>query len=130
VDPGFVEAFQRGKVARPIPEAFSRVIVRESLKLPTRVWRAALRGQIDCDLSPELGRIAAPTLLVHGDWDAAVPRAMQDALAAAIPAARLEVLRGVGDAPHWEEPQRLASEIARFAQALAGWGKGQPRRAA
>lgn len=130
VDPGFAEAFLRGMVARPVPEAFSRMVVREGLKLPARVWRAALRGQMDCDLSPELERVAAPTLLVHGDRDAIVPRATQDALAAAIPPARLEVLGGVGHAPHWEEPERVAAGIARFAQALAGWAGGQPRRAA
>jgi pimeloyl-ACP methyl ester carboxylesterase len=130
VDPGFAEEFQRGTVARPVPEAFLRMVVRESLKLPARVWRAALRGQMDCDLSPELGRIAAPTLLLYGDRDAIVPRAMQDALAAAIPAVRLAVLSGVGHAPHWEEPQRVAAEIARFALALVGSGNARSRRAA
>jgi len=123
VPPAFVEEFQRSTVARPVPDEFMALIVRESLKLPARVWKAVCRGQMDTDLLPELGWVSAPTLLLWGDRDAIIPRSMQDALVAAIPKARLTVLPGTGHTPHWEEPQRVAREIADFAHAVTRRGR-------
>lgn len=50
---------------------------------------AALR---DADLSPEVGRIAAPTLVIGGQDDVSTPVAQARALAAAIAGARLAIL--------------------------------------
>jgi pimeloyl-ACP methyl ester carboxylesterase len=114
VDPDFAEAFQRSTVARPVPESFLRTAVQESLRVPARVWRAALKAQMDADLGPDLGRIAAPALLVWGDADGIVPPAERSALAAAVPAARTTIYAGTGHAPHWEEPERVAADLAAF----------------
>jgi non-heme chloroperoxidase len=118
VDPDFVEAFQRSTVARPIPAGFLDEVVQESLKVPAAVWRAALRGMMETDLVADLRRVTTPTLLLWGDRDAIVPRDEQDLLATSIPAARLVVFTGTGHAPHWEEPARVAAEIAAFAGTL------------
>ena len=118
VDPGFVEEFQRGTMARPVPEAFLRMVVQESLKVPARVWRAALQGQIGTGPGPELGRIAAPALLIWGDRDEIIPSAERASLAALVPGARVEVHEGSGHAPHWEEPARVAAALAAFAAGL------------
>jgi pimeloyl-ACP methyl ester carboxylesterase len=120
VDPSFVRAFQESMLARPVPAAFLDVFVSESLKVPARVWRAALEGQMEDDATPELGRVAAPTLILWGDKDAIAPREDQEALVAAIPDARLEVYAGAGHAPHWEEPVRVAADLASFAAGLVG----------
>jgi non-heme chloroperoxidase len=112
VAPDFVRAFQESTLARPVPAAFLDMVVRESLKLPARIWRAALAGQMAADTGTDLARIAVPTLLLWGDRDAVVPHAMQQALLRGIPGARLKVLPGAGHAPHWEDPVGVAAEIA------------------
>jgi len=122
VDPVLVRDFQRSTLARPVPEHVLETAVRESLKVPARVWRDALRGQMETDLSPDLGRITVPTLLIWGDQDAILSREEQEALAAAIPQARLQVHPGAGHAPHWEEPARMAAQLVAFAQDLARGG--------
>ena len=44
--------------------------VRESLKVPARVWRATFGSFLEDDFSGELGRIKTPVLIVWGDKDA------------------------------------------------------------
>jgi pimeloyl-ACP methyl ester carboxylesterase len=118
VDPSFVREFQMSTLAQPVSRAFLDTIVRESLKLPARVWRAALKGLLEADFSRDLGRIEAPTLIVWGDQDALFPRSDQDTLAAAIPGSRLVVYPGAGHALHWENPRRFAADLTAFTESL------------
>jgi pimeloyl-ACP methyl ester carboxylesterase len=120
VDEGFIRGFQEGTLARPAAPGFVDALVSESRKVPAQVWREVWAGVRDADLTAELGRIAAPTLLVWGDRDRLCTRAMQDALVAAIPGARLSVYPGAGHSPHWEDPARFASELAGLCRGLAG----------
>jgi pimeloyl-ACP methyl ester carboxylesterase len=62
----------------------------------------------------ELSMIAAPTLLVWGNADVLVTRAMQDQLASTIPNAELAVYEGIGHTPRWEQPDRFAEDVTRF----------------
>jgi pimeloyl-ACP methyl ester carboxylesterase len=119
VDPGFVREFQEGTLARPVPPAFLDMVVRESLKLPARVWRAAFEGFLEDDTAGELARIAAPTLIAWGARDAFCSRRDQEALLAAIAGSRLVVYEGAGHALHWEEPERFARDVVDFARELA-----------
>lgn len=48
------------------------------------------------DLSDRLGEIEVPTLVIHGEEDAAIPLERARRLAAGIPRARLEILPGAG----------------------------------
>ena len=118
IDPGFVREFQMSTLAQPVPRAFFDTVVRESLKLPARVWRAALKGLMEADFSRDLGRINAPTLIVWGDQDVLFLRSDQEALAAAIPGSRLIVYPGAGHALHWEDPRRFAADLADFTESL------------
>jgi non-heme chloroperoxidase len=119
IDPDFVAEFQRSTLARPVPQTFLDTVVEESLKVPARVWRAALQGMFMADHSGELQKIRAPTLIVWGDRDEFFSRHDQDALAAAIAGSQLVVYPGAGHAPHWEEPERLAADLAAFAERVA-----------
>jgi pimeloyl-ACP methyl ester carboxylesterase len=119
VDPGFVLEFQQSTLAQPIDHEFLELVVAESRKLPARVWRAALVGQLEGDVAAELGRIAAPTLLAWGDQDGIATRDEQRGLVAAIPGARLVTYRGAGHGLHWEVPARVAADLANFAAELA-----------
>jgi pimeloyl-ACP methyl ester carboxylesterase len=78
------------------------------------VWHqtfAALLEYFDLD---ELDRIEAPTLLLWGDADDLVSRAMQDELEARLADATLVVYPGIGHSPHWEDPTRVAADVAAF----------------
>lgn len=114
IDPSLAQEFQQGTLARPIAPGQFELFVRESLKVPARVWRGALEGMLDDDLTAELGQVVAPTLCLWGDRDAFARRVDQDQLLAAIAGARLHVHEGAGHALHWEEPERFAAD-------LAGW---------
>jgi pimeloyl-ACP methyl ester carboxylesterase len=118
VDPDFVREFQESTLAQPVPPEFLEIVVRESLKLPARVWRAALlEGLLEADFSGELAKIQVPTLIFWGDQDA-LTRNGQEALKAAIAGSRLVVYAGAGHGLHWEEPERFAAELTAFVESL------------
>jgi len=124
IAPGFAREFQQSTLARPVPPAFLDTVVRESLKVPARVWRAAFEGFFEDDFAAELGAIAAPTLVLWGDRDGLARRADQEVLVAGIAGSRLEIYEGTGHALHWEEPERFAAELTAFVEALAGRDAG------
>jgi non-heme chloroperoxidase len=113
----FVREFQAGAAYVPLPEAFVEGLVAESRKLPARVWRDAADGVVAFDDAADLGRIAAPTLLVWGDRDGLLPPQEQQRLAAAIPGARSQVYPETGHSPHWEHPERFAADLDAFLRA-------------
>jgi pimeloyl-ACP methyl ester carboxylesterase len=74
-------------------------------------WRSAYRAELPhvpdwfvvdrTDLTAELSRIRAPTLILHGDADDICPAAVARLLYERIPNARIQVLAGAGhDAAH------------------------------
>jgi non-heme chloroperoxidase len=80
------------------------------------VWRDAADGVVAFDDAADLGRIAAPTLLVWGDRDGLLPPQEQQRLAAAIPGARSQLYPETGHSPHWEHPERFAADLDAFMQ--------------
>lgn len=119
IDEGFVRAFQAGTLARVPAPGLLEMVVDESLRVPARVWRAALEGLLQADHSADLRRIERPTLVLWGDRDDLFQRYDQNALLAAIPHAQLLVYEGCGHGLHWEEPERFARNVAAFAEAVA-----------
>ena len=65
----------------------------------------------DTDLTPDLPRISAPTLILVGDSDVTTPPEMARRLADAIPNAHLRQVRDAGHVPAIEQPQALAELI-------------------
>ncbi|HYC46634.1 MAG TPA: alpha/beta fold hydrolase, partial [Burkholderiales bacterium] len=49
IDPAFVRAFQQSTLAQPVPAPFFETVVRESLRAPARVWKAALAPFLTLD---------------------------------------------------------------------------------
>jgi pimeloyl-ACP methyl ester carboxylesterase len=115
IDPEFAREFQVATLAKPVEPAFLDMVVAESLKMPIRVWRAALSGMVEANHSGLLERIASPTLMAWGERDEFVPREERDDLAVQMAGARVLVYAGTGHALHWEEPARFASDLADFA---------------
>lgn len=118
IDPQFVKDMQSGTLAKPIPDDFFQMLVEEAMKVPARVWRNVFQHLLEHDLSDEVGKIHAPTLIVWGDQDAVLSRTDQDALVEGIGGSRLLVYEGAGHSPHWEDPDRFASDLATFVETL------------
>jgi non-heme chloroperoxidase len=114
VDPDFVREFQESTATQPVPVEFMEAVIAESRKVPARVWQATLKGLLDAEAPTETGTITAPTLILWGDRDTLCTRRDQEALVAAISGARLVVFQGTGHAVHWEQPERVAAELAAF----------------
>lgn len=111
----FARDFQASTAHRPLPADFFAQIVDESLKLPPRLWRLAFDALLEYDDARQLEHIEAPTLLLWGDRDALFSRVDQDRLMEALPAARLQVYADTGHCPNWEQPERVAADIASLA---------------
>jgi pimeloyl-ACP methyl ester carboxylesterase len=114
IDRDLVQGFQRSTFLKPPPDEFVDGVLADSLKVPARVWREAFANLLDEDHTPELSRIAAPTLLVWGEADSIVGRSLQDTLLSGIRGAELLAYQGVGHSPHWEEPRRFAADLVSF----------------
>jgi proline iminopeptidase len=65
------------------------------------------------DLLPALAQLSVPTLVLHGDRDL-IPLACAEHIAAAIPGARLEVLKDTGHFPYMERPGEVREAIDEF----------------
>jgi non-heme chloroperoxidase len=112
----FAREFQSGTIHLPLPPEFFERLLSESVKLPARLWRATFAGLLSFDDARELGRIAAPTLLLSGDHDALFSRGEQERLVQAIPNARLRVYPDTGHCPNWERPELVAADLIAFIQ--------------
>lgn len=119
IDPAFVRQFLVASFTQAPPEAVLDAMVRESLKVPARVWQAVVDDFRVDDVSAELDMIAVPALVVWGDQDATCPRPEQEALATTMVDARLVVYHGAGHALHWEHPARFATDLAAFVEQLS-----------
>lgn len=118
VDPAFIREFQESTFARPVASDFLELVISESAKLPARVWKAVSDGFLTTNLAAELPKLTAPALVIWGDQDPYVDRSEQELIASTAPNARLEVYAGAGHAVHWEEPARVATDIAAFVESI------------
>lgn len=110
----FALEFQKSTIHVPVPAEFLDRVVGETLKLPARVWRAALDGVLDANDEADLKRIVSPTLVMWGDRDEYFAREQQDRLVGAIPGAELLVYPDTGHDLHWERPESVAYDLAAF----------------
>jgi 3-oxoadipate enol-lactonase len=77
--------------------------------------KKAIYGVIERSaIHDELGRIGAPTLVAVGADDVATTRDKSEAIAAAIPGSRLEIIPDAGHSSSIEQPQLVADLIEGF----------------
>jgi 3-oxoadipate enol-lactonase len=136
VAPSFLPAFD-GRAARDggpaAGELFLRTVLgHEAFDRMPRVFQAqatAKFAEIRADTVAllayrpryaELAAVTTPLLLVGGERSAPSFRATLDALHAALPAARLEILSGAGHMLHAEAPRRFHALVTAFAAPLIG----------
>lgn len=110
----FVREFTGGTYHRPPPNEFLEVMLDENLKVPARVWRETFAAILDYDDSRDLATLHTPTLIIWGDRDPIIDRDMTDTLARSLPSSKLLVYEGIGHTPHWEDPDRFATDLASF----------------
>lgn len=125
IDTAFAHAFQASTLARPIDAAFFAQVVGDSCAVPARIWRALFDGFREADFAAELGRIAAPTLVIAGARDAICRLDDQRALAERLPRARLHVMPEAGHAMHWEDPAAVAAALTDFLRLSARASAGE-----
>jgi 3-oxoadipate enol-lactonase len=77
-------------------------------------WQSQAAAGAGHDALGRIGRITAPTLIVHGTEDAVVDPRNARLLADRIPGARIELLPGCGHLPFWEQPERFTALIREF----------------
>ena len=96
---------------RDLLERVRRIILRQ--KVETIVAElAAMRDRPDS--RPALASIAVPTLVVVGDQDALTPPTDSEAMAAAVPGARLVTIAGAAHLTPMERPGAVAAALRDF----------------
>ena len=108
----FARDFQSSTAYRPLPPEFFDRLIEESLKLPPRLWRVLIDRLVEYDDTTKLSHIEVPTHLIWGDKDALFSRAEQDRFMTALPSAHLTIYEETGHCPNWEQPERVAADIA------------------
>lgn len=116
IDPAFARSFVADTSTDELAPAMVDQLVSDLLQVPARVWKEMFADLSAYDDVDQLDRITAPTLLIWGDADGLVWRAMQSTLVARIRDAELLVYPGVGHTPRWENPSRFAEDIAAFVE--------------
>jgi 3-oxoadipate enol-lactonase len=98
------------------PEALVARIVahRERAAQDSAAWRAQAAAAQAFDAFARLPRIAAPTLVVHGEADAVVDVRNAGLLAERIPHARAVTLPDAGHLLFWEQPERFVALVSAF----------------
>jgi pimeloyl-ACP methyl ester carboxylesterase len=87
--------------------------VHDLRKCGKRTYLSALRELANLDLRPHLGRVAVPTLVLCGSKDRAnVP--LSGELAAGIPAAELQIVRGATHLWNLQQPEEFNRTVAAF----------------
>jgi pimeloyl-ACP methyl ester carboxylesterase/DNA-binding CsgD family transcriptional regulator len=81
---------------------------------PPELAAAMLALSYQVDLTEVLGRIEAPTLVMHREWDRAAPLAQGRLLAESIPGAQLQVFPGRSHLPYIGDPDAITDATRRF----------------
>ncbi len=109
------------KLLRPDPDPAVAREVRELIRRGTPAGvAAAQRGMAQrADSKATLGTIACPTLVIVGDQDVLTPPKESQAMAKAIPGAKLVKLPGAGHLANLESPEAFNRALVEFVDGLA-----------
>jgi pimeloyl-ACP methyl ester carboxylesterase len=107
----FSPAFLSTPEGKAVVEQWTREINGQTRRGITRAVFGVLER---AGVADEVGAITAPTLVIVGSDDSATTRPRAEAIAAAIPGARLEVLPGVGHVSTLEAPDAVTELLVPF----------------
>lgn len=100
---------------RPVPAAFLAAQQAHVRALRPVVWQQLFGELAKADLTPVLGDVGQPTLILWGARDGLLDPAQYERLHAGIANARLVMIDEAGHNPASATPDRVAGEIASFA---------------
>jgi len=112
----------------PVGRAVIRYVITQRARRAgalERLFRGFVLAAGDAGVPRELAAIRQPALVIHGEQDRIIDKRVAEHLAAALPAAELIVMRGVGHAPQLEAPRHTARIVERFARRLDGGADSQ-----
>ena len=103
---------------RAHPEELERIAeVARYRPMSAGGYMRQLQAALAHDVAGELGRVAAPTLVIHGELDPLVPPPNGAHLAARIPGAQHMVYPGVGHIPIIERTEQFNRDVLAFLSA-------------
>jgi pimeloyl-ACP methyl ester carboxylesterase len=114
IDTGFVYEFQKSATFRSLEPGILQTYVRESLKVPAYVWKAAAQGSLTVDYSKELKEVHVPALIIWGDKDSFCPESDQYILQKALKQSTLLKYKDIGHSVQWEAPEKFTKDIMQF----------------
>lgn len=120
---GSVETVADAIVARWVTPAFAKAHPEEVAGLRSMIAGSPVQGYSDCcavvrdlDLASDLDKISAPTLVISGAQDEALPPEHQRLIAEAIPGARLETIDPGAHLPNIEQEAVFSDLVANHIQ--------------
>lgn len=121
VEKGGMDAIVAGTVERWLSPTFRAAQPAATEKVAAMIRATPVAGYQACAaaiktlaLLPHLSRIACPTLFVAGEQDASAPPAVMQAMADAVPGARLAVVPGSGHLPNIDNAAGFEAAVAGF----------------
>jgi non-heme chloroperoxidase len=114
----FATEFQQSTLANPVPPSFLQTVIKESLKVPARVWKSVGADLFRADYVSQLGGYTKPALIIWGDKDVFSPKADQELLNNTFKGSRLLVYKGTGHGVHWEDPVKFADDLVSFVKQI------------
>lgn len=118
VDSVFIREFQQSTVVMPVTPAFFEILISESRKIESKVWRGVMKGVLSSDCRADMQSFRKPLLLIWGDRDEIALRSDQEFFLQHVPASRILVYSGSGHSAHWEQPRRFAQDLVDFSASL------------
>lgn len=115
----FSDDFRRRHPAQAA--AATEPFLRHRASPTAAAWQAVAAARFD--RRADLAKVAAPTLIVHGERDVMVPVDRARRLSAGIPHSELHIFAGAGHAVPFEEPDRFVATLTRWVTAPAGAGR-------
>lgn len=117
---GFIVPFMHNVFTEPDSDELIEEMVGIGMDASPDVVAAA-ETEFDWTVTARrLGSVGCPVLVIHGDADAAVPVSLVEGMVAAIPDARLELIRGGGHRPDIRTPELVNPLLREFLLALSG----------
>jgi len=99
------------------PRGAAEAAVAAMAAVPEPAYRATVRCLTTFNRRDDIGRIAAPTLLLAGERDPLAPPRTMERMQQAIRGARLVVLPGAGHLAHLEYPDAFNAAVGAFLHA-------------
>lgn len=103
-----------------VPASYLEARVADGARVPAHVWKQSLEGLCAATPPTESGTITAPTLVLWGAQDDLLGRDQQEDLVRAIPGSRLVTYEDTGHLVLWEQPERVARDLADFMRSRLG----------